>query len=150
MKAKLTGLIVGAGAGFAMSWARLSDPAVIRNMLLLRDPHVFLVMGSAIAVAAAGVRALKVAGVRAVITGEPIGWSVDRPRIRHISGSALFGAGWAVAGTCPGPAAAMIGEGRLGAMAVAAGLIAGIVLQRVWTERRAADMRAQQSLSAAI
>src|SRR5216684_3768568 len=64
----LTGLVIGVAAGFVVSWARLSDPAVIRDMLLLRDPHVFLVMGSAVAVAAAGVRVLRTARVRAFVT----------------------------------------------------------------------------------
>jgi uncharacterized membrane protein YedE/YeeE len=53
---KLSGLIVGLGFGFVISWARLTDPTVIRDMLLLRDPHVFLIMGSAVLIAGAGVR----------------------------------------------------------------------------------------------
>ena len=31
--------------GFLFAWAGLSDPEIIRDMLLLRDPHVFLLMG---------------------------------------------------------------------------------------------------------
>jgi hypothetical protein len=61
MTAKLAGLPAGVIFGFVLSWARLTDPAVIRNMLLLREAHVFLIMGSAIAVAAVGVRLLRVA-----------------------------------------------------------------------------------------
>jgi uncharacterized membrane protein YedE/YeeE len=126
------GLAVGAGAGFVVSWARLSDPAVIRATLLLRDPHVFLVMGSAVIVAAVGVRLVKTTGMRAVVTDEPIGWKMERRQAHHVGGSALFGIGWSVAGTCPGPVAAMVGEGRLGGLAVVAGLITGIALQRAW------------------
>ena len=137
MKAKLTGLIIGAAAGFVVSWARLYDPAVIRDMLLMRDAHVFLVMGSAVAVASVGVRMLRAVSLRAFLTGEPIGWSVERPRARHVRGAALFAVGWSVAGTCPGPVAAMVGEGRLGGLAVVAGLIAGIILQRAWAQRQA-------------
>ena len=142
MKAKLAGLVVGVGAGFVLSWARLSDPGVIRSMLLLQSPHVFLVMGSAMTVAAVGVRVLRTIGFRAFITQETIGWSVDRPRGRHVGGSALFAVGWAVAGTCPGALAAMIGEGRLGGLAVAVGVFAGVTLQRTWAHRRATDVRA--------
>lgn len=103
---------------------------MIRNMLLLREAHVFLIMGSAIVVAAVGLRLLRMAGSHAFVTGEPIGWSVQRPEPRHIIGSAIFGAGWSVAGTCPGPVAAMIDEGKLGGLAVAAGLRAGVALQQ--------------------
>ena len=144
MTSRLVGLAVGAGAGFVVSWARLSDPAVIRAMLLLRDPHVFLVMGSAVIVAAVGVRLVKATGMRAVVTDEPIGWKVERPQARHVGGSALFGIGWSVAGTCPGPVAAMVGEGRLGGLAVMAGLITGIALQRAWMWR--ARARADEAL----
>ena len=38
MSARLAGLMIDVGAGFVISWARLSDPAVIRDMLMLRDP----------------------------------------------------------------------------------------------------------------
>ena len=130
MNVKVTGLFAGMGFGFLLSWARLSDPTVIRNMLLLRDGHVFLIMASAIVVAAVGLRLLRTTGSHGFVTGEPIGWSVQRPERRHVVGSVIFGAGWSVAGTCPGPVAAMIGEGKLGGLAVAAGLLAGVALQQ--------------------
>ena len=129
MNLKMAGFFAGLGFGFLLSWSRLSDPTVIRNMLLLREAHVFLIMGSAIVVAAVGLRLLRKAGSRAFVTGDSIGWSVQRPELRHVIGSVIFGAGWSVAGTCPGPVAAMIGEGQLGGLAVAAGLLAGVVLQ---------------------
>jgi uncharacterized protein len=130
MKVNGTGLLGGMVFGFLLSWARVSDPVVIRNMLLLREAHVFLIMGSAIVVAAAGLRLLRLAGSHAVVTGEPIAWAVQRPERRHVIGSVMFGAGWSVAGTCPGPVAAMIGEGKFAGFVVAAGLLAGVAIQR--------------------
>jgi uncharacterized membrane protein YedE/YeeE len=138
MKFKLAGLLVGVVFGFIIAWARLTDPQVIRNMLLLRETDVFLLMGSSVLVAASGVRLLRAAGSRAFMTGEPIAWSIERPSARHFAGSALFGAGWSVAGTCPGPVAAMIGEGRFGGVVVAAGLLAGIALQGAVARKRSA------------
>jgi uncharacterized protein len=129
MAARVTALGVGVAAGFVIAWARLSDPTVIRDMLLLREAHVFLIMGSAIVVAAVGVRALRAAGFRALITGEPIAWTTQRPEPRHVLGAALFGTGWSLAGTCPGPLAAMVGSGNVAALFVAAGLVVGIRLQ---------------------
>jgi uncharacterized membrane protein YedE/YeeE len=129
MTAKVSGLIVGLGFGFVISWAGLTDPTVIRNMLLLREPHVFLLMGSAVLVAGAGVRLLRLARLRSFITRESIDWSPVPVQPRHIAGSALFGAGWSVACTCPGPVAAMIGQGHLTGLAVGAGLLAGIALK---------------------
>jgi uncharacterized membrane protein YedE/YeeE len=135
MFAAIIPLVVGIGAGFVVAWARLSDPSVIRDMLLLRDPHVFLVMGSAVMVAAIGQRFLRALRLRAVITGEPIAWSVERPQGKHIAGSLLFGVGWSVAGTCPGPVAAMLGQGHLDVLPVVAGLLAGVALQHRWRPR---------------
>jgi uncharacterized membrane protein YedE/YeeE len=138
MTKKLAGLFFGVAIGFILAWARLSDPAVIRRMLLLREPDVFLLMGSAALVAGVGARLLRAAGARALVTGEPIGWSVDRPRRSHFAGSVLFGAGWSIAATCPGPIAAMTGEGRVAGLVVAAGLMVGVVLQGAAEKRLAA------------
>ena len=130
------GLLGGIVFGFTLAWARLTDPRVIRDMLLLKEPHVFLIMGSAVAIAAIGVRILKTSRARCLVTDEPVGWSVERPQTRHVTGSLLFALGWTVAGTCPGPMAAMIGEGRLVGVPVLAGLLAGVMLQRVLAARK--------------
>jgi uncharacterized membrane protein YedE/YeeE len=135
VKTKALGLAFGAACGVVVAWARLSDPEVIRDMLMLREPHVFLLMGSAVAVAAVGVRVLRAFGLRALLSGEAVGWNLVRPETRHIAGSVLFGIGWSVAGTCPGPVAVMIGEGHLAGLVVVSGLLAGVLLQRA-RERR--------------
>jgi uncharacterized membrane protein YedE/YeeE len=137
MSVRLVGLLFGVGFGFLMAWAGLSEATVIRNMLLLREPHVFLLMGSAIVVAAVGLRALRAFRVRALVTGDPIEWTLERPQARHVLGSVLFGAGWSLAGTCPGPVAAMVGQGRLSGLFVAGGLLAGVSLQGALARSRA-------------
>src|SRR5436309_2751160 len=81
------GLLGGVVFGFTLAWARLTDPRVIRNMLLLKEPHVFLIMGSAVAIAAIGVRVLKLSNARCIVTGEPVDWTVEQPRTRHVAGS---------------------------------------------------------------
>ena len=136
MKTKAIGLAGGVVFGFTLAWARLTDPHVIRDMLLFKEPHVFLIMGSAVAIAAIGVRVLKLSNARCIITGEPVDWTVEQPRTRHVAGSILFGIGWTVAGTCPGPVAAMIGEGRLAGVPVAVGLLAGVAVQRMLVPRK--------------
>ena len=149
MNVKVAGLFAGMGFGFLLSWARLSDSTVSRDMLLLREPHAFLIMGSAIVVAAVGLHVLRLTGSRAFLTGERIAWSLQRPERRHVIGSVIFGAGWSVAGICPGPVAAMIGEGRLGGLVVASGLLAGVALQPRFARRLAIE-RAPQSAQAAV
>ena len=139
MKTNGIGLLGGVLFGFTLAWAQLTDPRVIRDMLLLNEAHVFLIMGSAVVIAAVGVRLLKMLGTRTIVTREPIGWTVERPRVRHVAGSMLFAVGWTVAGTCPGPVAAMIGQGQWIGLPVAAGLLAGVTLQRALKGTRQAD-----------
>ena len=135
MNAKIYGLLAGVGIGFIVAWAGLSDPAIIRNMLLLRDPHVFLLMGSTIVVAAIGVRLLRTSGAKSWASGEPIAWTTEKPQMRHVAGSVLFGAGWSLAATCPGPVAVMVGQGQLSGLFAAAGILTGVTLQAAWQRR---------------
>ena len=136
MPQRLIGLLFGALFGFVIAWADITNPAVIHDMLRLRAFDVFLIMGSAVLVAAVGARALRAARVRSWLTKEPIDWSLSRPERRHVIGSVVFGAGWSIACTCPGPVAAMIGEGRLGALFVTVGLVAGILAHGALSRKR--------------
>jgi len=138
VKTKVIGLLGGVVFGFTLAWARVTDPHVIRDMLLLKEMHVFLIMGSAIAIAALGVRVVKASRTRTFVTHEPVGWTVERAQVRHVTGSILFAVGWTVAGTCPGPVAAMIGQGHVVGLPVAAGIFGGAMLQRVF--RRATQV----------
>lgn len=137
MGQRIVGLFLGVGTGFIFAWARLTDPAVIRDMLLLREPDVFLFMGCATLVAGVGARLLRRAGAHALVTSEPVGWTVERPRAGTVIGSVLFGAGWSIAATCPGPMAVMIGEGHVAGAVVVAGMIAGLTLQNTVVKKLA-------------
>lgn len=55
---RLIGLLFGTLFGFVIAWADITNPAVIHDMLRLREVDVFLIMGCAIVVAAVGARAL--------------------------------------------------------------------------------------------
>jgi uncharacterized membrane protein YedE/YeeE len=136
MKTKFTALVFGTGFGFVIAWARITDPMVIRRMLRLQEADVFLLMGAAIVVAAIGVRLLRAFGARAVVTSDAIAWTTPAPARHHVIGSVIFGIGWSVAATCPGPMLAMIGQGRLAGLFVAAGVLAGLALQGAAARRR--------------
>lgn len=125
---KTAGFIVGVGFGFVLGWARLTDYDVIHRMLLLREFHVFMMMGAAMVTAAIAARLLRSAGARALVGGAPIAWSATQPTRNHIVGSMIFGAGWAIAGTCPGPVAAQLGRGQLAALFTLAGALCGVAL----------------------
>ena len=122
--------------GFVLAWAGMTNPDLIRAMLLLDDAYFYLVMFSSMAVAFTGIRLLRRRGARAILTGEPLAWNGGRPERRHVHGSVLFGIGWATTLSCPGPIAAQLGQGRLWSLCTIAGICVGLVAQAQWQVRR--------------
>lgn len=103
-----------------VSWFR------IREMFLFQSFHMYGVLGSAVAVAAAALAILKRVGATA-LTGEPI--CVPPKELgrgyRYWIGGSLFGIGWALTGACPGPLFALIGAGSSVFVVVALSAMAG-------------------------
>jgi uncharacterized membrane protein YedE/YeeE len=120
--------LVGVAFGFLLSWGQATSPDRIREMLLLEDPYLYLMLGSGVLVASAGVRLLRRARAHALVTGEPVAWETLRPERRHVVGSVLFGTGWAVSDACPGPIAAQLGQGFAWSLFTLAGVVIGIAL----------------------
>jgi uncharacterized membrane protein YedE/YeeE len=127
MKLRVCALGLGVVTGFVFAWARMTDPNTFHRMLSLRSPRIYLLMAAAVGVAFLGARLLR--GRRAVLTGARIDWHSTRPNRGHIIGSVLFGIGWGISDACPGPIAAQLGSGRVLALVVAAGVLAGVKLQ---------------------
>jgi len=128
MALKTVGFLTGVAFGFIVGWARLTDYDVIRDMLLLRHLDVFLLMMSAMVTAAIGTRLLRALQLRSVLDHAPITWTTQPVQRKHVTGSVLYGIGWSLAGTCPGPVAAQLGRGQLSALFTIAGLLAGIIV----------------------
>jgi uncharacterized protein len=57
--------------------------------------------------------------------------STEMPDARTLSGAALFGAGWGLAGICPGPAVASLGAPTLERLAFFASMLAGMLIYRM-------------------
>jgi uncharacterized membrane protein YedE/YeeE len=55
----------------------------------------------------------------------PKAGKVDR---RLVAGSLIFGAGWGIAGICPGPALVAIGMGETKALVFGAAMLAGMLI----------------------
>jgi uncharacterized protein len=128
MGVRAAAALLGVVFGFLISWGQFTDPDRIRDMLLLEDPYIYLMMASAIAVGFSGLRLLQRLRARAFVTGEEISYETAKPESRHYVGAATFGLGWAVACTCPGPVAAQIGQGVAWSLFTIAGIVLGILL----------------------
>jgi uncharacterized protein len=119
---------IGVVFGVTLCWTGMSSPEVLRDGLLFRSAYLFLFFGAAVITAFLGLRVLKARQTRAVLTGERIAWTPLPPERRHIVGSLLFGAGWAIADACPGPIATQLGQGVWWSLATIAGLTVGLRL----------------------
>lgn len=126
---KLAAAACGVAFGFVLSWVHATDPDAIRRMLLLEDLYLFGVLGLSTMTAFAGIRVLSRLGVRALVTHEPLSWTRTPPDRRHLVGSAIFGMGWGVANTCPGPVAAQLGQGALWSVLTISGIVIGMRLR---------------------
>ena len=104
-----------------VSWFR------IRDMFLFNEPHMYLIICTAIVVGAISMFLIKRFEVK-TIDGADIKY---QPKPFHkgvIIGGAFFGMGWAVTGACPGPIYAQIGAGEWIAGLTWIGAFAGMYL----------------------
>jgi uncharacterized membrane protein YedE/YeeE len=134
----ILGLVAGAGFGFVLAGAKLHEYATIHATLRLDEPDVFLLMGCAIGVSLPLLWLLEKRRVTTMYGG-PLSLSRSRPQRHHVIGGALFGLGWALAGTCPAPALAMVSSGALLGLVAIAGLFTGLHLRDRHVRRVPAD-----------
>ncbi|HOE60768.1 MAG TPA: YeeE/YedE thiosulfate transporter family protein [Kiritimatiellia bacterium] len=120
MSEPLLGLVTGCLFGFLMQKAGVLRFDRQVGALMFRDMTIIKFMLSAILVGSVGLQLLAEAGQ---ITMSPRTLNTG-----VIVGGLLFGAGWAVAGFCPGTAVGAVAEGRWHALFVIAGMFAGAAL----------------------
>jgi uncharacterized membrane protein YedE/YeeE len=128
-----SGLVVGVAFGFLLTASGLGDYSTIHDGLLLKNPYIFLMMGSAMAVAFAGLAVLRRIG-QTRFAGR-LALPHQRIERRHVVGGAIFGLGFGVGATCPGMTVAMTTTGGLYGLVVLVGLLGGLWLRGA-VERR--------------
>ncbi|MGY4829731.1 DUF6691 family protein [Sphaerotilaceae bacterium SBD11-9] len=130
------GLLAGTVFGAGLAWSQMTDPRKVLAFLDVAghwDPSLLFVMGGAVAFAFAGYR--WVLRRSAPLFDTTFHLSLDTaidPRL--LGGAALFGAGWGLAGYCPGPAIASLAFGNAEMLWFLPALVAGIALQQ-WAHR---------------
>lgn len=128
MRLNVIGLLFGMAFGGVLAASNLHEYDTIHAMLRLDEYDVFWFMASAIAVSAPLLWLLEQRGMRTPFGGE-LALSRSRPEKHHIQGGALFGVGWAIAGTCPAPALVMVSSGALLGLVAIPGIFLGLWLR---------------------
>jgi uncharacterized protein len=105
-------LAAGTGFGWLLVRAEIVSWFRIQEMFRFQAFHMFGIIGSAIAVAAASLMVLRRLGVHS-LDGQPIALPSEAMGngVRYVAGGILFGVGWAFTGACPGPLFALVGSG---------------------------------------
>ncbi|HEU4852199.1 MAG TPA: DUF6691 family protein [Telluria sp.] len=126
----VSALIVGLVFGIGLILSGMTDPSKVIGFLDLAgpwDPSLGFVMGGAILV---GLVAFRVAARRdKSLLGFPMrlptASQIDR---RLVLGGFAFGAGWGLAGYCPGPALASMASGGSKPLIFVAAMVAGMAI----------------------
>jgi uncharacterized membrane protein YedE/YeeE len=123
-------LLAGLVFGIGLILSGMTDPSKVIGFLDLAgdwDPSLGFVMAGAIAV---GVIAFRLAGSR---QQSLLGEVMRLPTARHIDrrlvlGGLAFGAGWGLAGFCPGPALVSLATGSSQALIFVIAMLAGMAI----------------------
>ena len=123
-----TALLAGLVFGVGLLLSGMANPAKVLGFLDLSgqwDPSLALVMGGAVAVAAV------VFALTRKRKTTLLGADLKLPTARHIDqrlviGSLVFGAGWGIAGFCPGPALVVLAMGEAKALVFVLAMLAGM------------------------
>ncbi|MDR3097047.1 MAG: YeeE/YedE family protein [Paraburkholderia sp.] len=140
-----SGLLFGLG----LIVSGMANPAKVLAFLDLAgnwDPSLAFVMAGAIAVAYVGFRLARTRS--ASVLGAPM----QLPTARHvdprlIAGALVFGAGWGLAGFCPGPALVSAASGQPRAWLFVAAMLAGMALFAALERVAASHAQRRQSSS---
>ncbi len=123
-------LILGTAFGIILTKADVISWFRIRKMFLFEEPHMFLIIGSAVVVGIISVQILKTLKVKSLqkeelkLTGKPY-------HKGFIIGGFIFGIGWAITGACPGPIFAQLGAGEYAAVFTLIGAVVGTLFYKL-------------------
>jgi uncharacterized protein len=114
-------LVLGVLFGITLTKAEVLSWFRIQEMFRFQSPRMYLIICSAVVVAAVSVWAIRRFGIK-TLGGEAIQIPAKTMGlgVRYAVGGVIFGLGWALVGACPGPLFALLGGG-MSVMIVAIG-----------------------------
>jgi len=137
MQHRISEFLVGLIFGLGLILSGMTDPGKVIGFLDIAgmwDPSLALVMGGAIAV---GFFAFALAKKR---TMNFLGGALHLPQSNQIDkplviGAMMFGAGWGLAGFCPGPALVSLASGQIKAALFVVLMLVGMQVFEVWSRQ---------------
>jgi uncharacterized membrane protein YedE/YeeE len=137
MQHRISEFLVGLFFGLGLILSGMTDPGKVLGFLDIAgiwDPSLALVMGGAIAV---GFFAFAMAKKRTV---NFLGGALHLPKSNQIDkplviGAMMFGAGWGLAGFCPGPAIVSLASGQIKAAMFVVFMLVGMQVFEVWNRQ---------------
>lgn len=121
-------LFIGVFFGIVMYKSEAASWFRIYEMFQFQSFHMYGIIGSALALGVLGVYLIKKKNLRSFF-GEPIKFHPKEKSFgRYMYGGTIFGLGWALAGSCPGPIYTLIGAGYVSILVVLAGALLGTFL----------------------
>ena len=112
LKAHVRYMALGVVFGVVLTKSEVISWFRIQEMFRFQSFHMFGIIGSAIVVAALGLRLIRRGKLKS-LDGQVI--TIPRKEMRsgtrYWLGGLVFGLGWALVGACPGPLFALIGSG---------------------------------------
>lgn len=120
-------LMTGALFGVVLVKSEVASWFRIQRMFRFEEAHMFLIMGSAVAVGALSLLLIRRLGLKD-LEGKPVQVKEKPYQKGILVGGFLFGCGWAVTGTCPGPMYAQLGAGEAWAAFSFVGALCGAYL----------------------
>ncbi|AWI26725.1 DUF6691 family protein [Flavobacterium pallidum] len=113
----------------AVSWYRIYE------MFQFQSFHMYGIIGVAVATGLIGVQWIKRKNAKD-IKGEPIViQDKEKGSARYWIGGVLFGLGWALVGSCPGPIFILIGAGFFPVIVILIGALSGTFLYGIMKDK---------------
>lgn len=120
-------LLTGGLFGMVLTKSEVASWFRIQKMFRFEEAHMFLIIGSAVAVGAISILLIKKLGLR-TLAGNEVSIREKAYHKGVVIGGMIFGVGWVITGACPGPIYAQIGSGELWAICSFLGAFSGAYL----------------------
>lgn len=138
MRAILTAAASGLLFALGLGLGGMTQPEKVQNFLDFTgrwDPSLAFVMGGALGVHALLQRIIRRRKAPVLAPHFP---ALSQARVdgRLVAGAALFGAGWGLAGYCPGPALTALASGSREVVLFVLSMMSGMLLLRLWERAR--------------